>query len=188
MTVEAIKLSLKEKLKPTRFIHSEAVAETAAALAALYGVSPQKAYLAGILHDCAKHMTKEELYDSIKKYNINLDEISLKMPQILHSFVGAYEARTLYGADDDEIFDAIYYHTIGKANMTGLTSIIYLADAIEPNRDYPGVEVLRKLSKENLNEAVFEYTKYSVKFILAKNKIIHPNAIEIINSHIIANC
>ncbi len=184
MTTDEIISSLKQKLKPSRFEHSMGVADTAARLALMYGADREKAYLAGILHDCAKCFSDEELLQRIQKYNITLDEISLKSPQLLHSFVGAYEAREVYGIDDPEIFDAVYYHTIGKESMSTLTKIIYLADAIEPLRSYPGVDEIRKAAEESLDKAVFMYTDSSIKFILDKGSLLHPNSVALRNSFI----
>ena len=176
--------SLKQRLKPSRFENSMGVAETARSLALIYGEDTDKAYLAGILHDCAKCFSEEELRRKILQYGIQLDEISAKSPQLWHSFVGAYEAREIYGIDDQDIFDAIYYHTIGKAAMSKLCSIIYLADAIEPARDYPGAEALRITAQKSLDTAVLEYTEQSIKFVLDKGALLHPNAVSLRNYYI----
>ena len=184
MTTDKIIASLNQKLNPGRFEHTMGVARTAKWLALKYGADSNKAYLAGILHDCAKCLSHEELLQRIEKYHITLDAISLKSPQLLHSFVGAHEAREVYGIDDEEIFDAVYYHTIGKENMSTLTRIVYLADAIEPMRNYPGVNKIRKTAEESLDEAVFMYTDSSIRFILDRGALLHPNTLALRNSFI----
>lgn len=184
MSTEEITELLKCRLKPKRFQHSLGVAATARSLALRYGADEDKAYLAGILHDCAKCFSEEELSRKIRQYGIQLDEISLRSPQLWHSFVGAHEAREVYGIDDEGIFDAIYYHTIGKANMQKLSAIVYLADAVEPMREYPGVDSLRELANKSLDEAVLAYTEQSIKFVLNKGALLHPNAVSIRNYYI----
>ena len=179
MTPEEIKAKLKTNLKESRYAHSLSVADTAKRLAGIYGIDPNKAYVAGLVHDCAKCYTNEELAEKIKSYNINLDEVSLLSPQLWHSFVGAFEAKKEYGIDDEEIFDAIYYHTIGKEAMEPLTAIIYLADAIEPLRDYPGVDEIRKAAEKSLEKAIYLYTKGTIEFVAAKGDSLHPNALKV---------
>ena len=179
MNTQDIINTLQTVLTPDRFIHTMGVTKWARELALLNGVSPDKAYTAALLHDCAKCMTKNQLADNIKKYNIKLDDAALSSPQLWHSYVGAFLAKDVYGIDDEEILDAIYYHTTGKANMSTLCAIVYLADAIEDSRDYDGVESLRVLAKEALWEAVYAYTKHSIEFIKSKGCIVHPDTIAI---------
>ena len=150
MNVEEINANLKQVLKESRYNHSVGVAQTAQKLAMQYGANPDKAYLAGLVHDCAKCFSAQELMKKIKLYDIELSSDTLKAEPLLHSFVGAFEAKHTYGIDDEEIFDAIYYHTIGKADMPLLTAIVYLADAIEPLRNYPGVDEIRREAAQSL--------------------------------------
>lgn len=179
MTPEEIKTKLKAHLKESRYIHSLYVADTAKRLAGIYGIDSHKAYIAGLVHDCAKCYSNEELAAKIKVYNINLDDASSSSPQLWHSFVGAFEAREEYGIRDEEIFDAIYYHTIGKEAMEPLTAVIYLADAIEPTRDYPGVDEIRDASEKSLEKAIYLYTKGTIDFVASKGNVLHPNALKV---------
>ena len=181
MTPEEIKDILKLKLKQTRYNHSLGVADTAKELALRFGADPYKAYMAGLVHDCAKGYTNEELMDKIRAYGIELDECTLSSPQLLHSLVGAYELKDLYGICDDEIYDAVYYHTVGKKDMPLLTAIVYLADAIEPSREYPGVDEVRQQALTSLEKAVYLYTRRSVDYILERGFKVHPNAYEILD-------
>lgn len=179
MTPEEIKIKLKTHLKESRYMHSLCVADTAKKLAGIYGIDSHKAYIAGLVHDCAKCYSNEELAAKIKLYNINLDDTSLSSPQLWHSFVGAFEARVEYGIRDEEIFDAIYYHTIGKEAMEPLTAIIYLADAIEPTRSYPGVDEIREAAEKSLEKAIYLYTKGTIDFVASKGNALHPNALKV---------
>ena len=180
MTPAEIKDILKKRLKESRYLHSLGVADTAKKLAEIYGIDSQKAYLAGLVHDCAKGYTDDELKSKVMHYGISLDECSLSSPQLLHSFVGACELEEYFGIDDAEIFDAVYYHTIGKGNMPLLTAIVYIADAIEPLRDYPGVEEIRTAAFESLHKAIYMYTRDMTDYVLAKGQKVHPNAYEVI--------
>ncbi len=177
---DSIAQYLKTVLKKSRFEHTMRVAHTARRLADLHGEDRDKAYLAGLLHDCAKGFSEEELRSRMDEYGIVPDEVTKASPQIWHSFVGAYEARKLWGVDDD-IFDAIYFHTTGNADMTRLCAIVYLADAIEPGRSYTNVDFLRKTAEVSLSRAVREYTKMSVEFVEARGLKVHPDTLAILN-------
>ena len=181
MNSEDIINTLRTFLTPERFEHTLGVAKWAKYLALLNGVSPEKAYTAALLHDCAKCFTKEELKSYIKKYNIELDASALSSPQLWHSYVGAFVAKDVYGISDKEITDAIYYHTTGKAGMSDLCAIIYLADAIEDGRNYKGVEELRTMARESLWDAVYAYTERSAEFIKSKGCIVHPDTFDLLN-------
>lgn len=184
MTLKEINDKLKISLKPQRYRHSVSVAETAVHLAELYGADADKAYLAGLVHDCAKNCSKDELFELADRYSLEIDEVSGVSWGLLHGFVGAELARHEYGISDDEIYDAVYYHTIGRADMPLLTEIIYLADGIEPLRNYPGVDEIRKASEENLHKAVVMYTDATVKYVLKRGFLLHPAAIETRNFYI----
>ena len=143
-----------------RFKHSLRVAETAVKLADNYGLDPKKAYLAGLIHDCAKY--NEEAY--IKKYNIDFSIYpvsSIKDP-VLHSFLGAEVAKKVYNIYDRDVLKAIEYHTTGRPDMSDLEKIIFIADAIEPARDFEGIDKIRKLAFENLNKAMLNLLDLSL--------------------------
>ena len=184
MTIEQITEKLKATLKPNRFEHSISVAHTAVHLAKIYGADADKAYLAGLLHDCAKNMSSKEHLEYIEKHSILLSDDELKSPGLLHSFVGAYLAREVYGVDDAEIFDAIYYHTIGKKEMPVLTKIIYLADGIEPLRSYPGADDIRAMADKDIDRAVVMYTDTTMIYVISKWEYMHPSAVETRNYYI----
>lgn len=175
---------LKEHLNPKRYAHSIGVMETAVKMADIYGADKNKAEIAGLVHDCAKNMSSEELINYANMYNIRVDNILKTSPSLLHGPVGAYVAKELFNIDQD-IFDSIYYHTTGKADMSILTKIIYLADYIEPTRTFPGVEKLRKISFENLNDGLILAFNNTINFVIQKNGLIHCNTIEARNYLII---
>lgn len=173
-----MKSKLKAVLKPGRYQHSLGVCSEAVKLAELYGIDHDKAYFAGLLHDCAKGCNKEEQLGLCEKFGVELDEITLACPAVIHAPLGAEIARREFGIKDEEILDAIRYHTVARAGMTELDKIVYIADMIEPMRDYDGVDELRGLAYKDLNKAMLEALKQSIRFNLDKNAVIHPNTLE----------
>ncbi len=121
-------------LRPKRFRHTLGVAYTAANLAMCNNEDPERAYTAGLLHDCAKYLTNGEMYTMCARYGITLSESEEKNAALVHSKLGAWLAKSRFGIEDEEICSAISCHTTGKPAMTTLEKIIYLADYIEPNR------------------------------------------------------
>lgn len=177
---------LKNNLSEYRFTHTIGVAETAKKLAVTYGENPNKAYIAGLLHDCAKERPCVEMIAIIDKYNCTVDEITKKSSALLHGIAGAYIAKELFNIDDD-IFDAITYHTTGKSNMSLLTKIIYIADHIEPNRSFEGVERVRKLAFKDIDDAIIEACNTVIVHTVNKGGLIHPNTISARNYLLLYN-
>ncbi|MDD3252268.1 MAG: bis(5'-nucleosyl)-tetraphosphatase (symmetrical) YqeK [Lachnospiraceae bacterium] len=126
---------LKSKLDPMRYEHSLSVSFTCMALAMRYGYDLEKAELAGLMHDCAKRYTDNELIARCQKHGIELTEEEIKAPAVIHAIYGAWLAKSKYGIQDEEILSAIRWHTTGKPQMTLLEKIVYIADYIEPRRD-----------------------------------------------------
>ena len=142
-----------------------------------YGYNLNKAEIAGLLHDCAKHFEDEEIIRKCKKHKIPLTEDELKAPAVLHAFYGAWLAEFRYGVKDPEILSAIRWHTTGKADMTLLEKIIYIADYIEPNRDFEGVEELRRLAYEDLDRALLLGVETTIQEMRDRRLPIHTNTL-----------
>lgn len=172
---------LKKTLPEKRYIHSLGVAEEAKRLAALYGADAEKAYTAGLLHDCAKGYTIERQIELCGELDVNLDAETLQCPAVIHGFLGRAIAKTEYGISDKEILDAIEYHTVGRAGMSVLEKIIYIADMTEVNRDFPGVDELRKTVGENLDEAIIKSIDQQLRLQSERRGTIHPNIIYLWN-------
>lgn len=169
---------LQRRLKRGRFIHSVGVANTALRLAKLFGADERKAYVAGLLHDCARQFENEELPAQAERRSIAFGEVERAMPLLLHAYIGAKMISEVYGVDDAEIAQAIWRHTVGAANMTTLDKIIYFADMIEPNRNYPGVDKLRALVETTtLDEILLTALSESIIFVVQKNSLVHPDTI-----------
>lgn len=174
--IKEIQNKLLNDIGKKRFEHSLRVAETAKKLAEIYSVDVKKAYLAGLIHDCAKY--NEEVY--IKKYNIDFSIYpvsSIKDP-VLHSFLGAEVAKKVYNIYDGDVLKAIEYHTTGRPDMSDLEKIIFIADAIEPARDFEGIEKIRKLAFENLNKAMLNLLDSNIIFLIGKKALINPLSFE----------
>lgn len=176
---ESYEKHLERLLKPSRYIHSIGVSKTAVKMARIFGVDEEKAYIAGLLHDCAKNLTQEENEIKCKDLDVVLDEYEKNQPWLIHAKVGAELIKSEFGIDDEEISSAIRWHTLGKENMTDLEKIIYVADMTEPNRCYPEAEYLRKIAFENLDKAVLACTEATIEFNEAKGVTVHPNAYKI---------
>lgn len=172
-----MKNKLKGTLSEKRYKHSLGVCDEAVKLAEKYVADTEKAYLAGLLHDCAKGYDTDKQIELCAKYGIELDEITLACKAVIHAPLGAAVAKDKYGIDDEEILEAIRCHTVAKASMSLLDKIIYIADMIEPMRDFPGVEKLRKAAYEDIDKAFIMGLKQSIVFNAEKNKIIHPDTI-----------
>ena len=140
-------------LKPKRMPHVLGTEREAVRLTRRYGGDETQARIAALLHDCTKKLELPEQLALCKQYGIELDELEQKALKLLHSKTGAAIARSVFGVED-AVYDAIWYHTTGKPDMTRLEKILYLADYIEPNRDFPGVEELRKAVYEDLDHGL----------------------------------
>ena len=178
MKLEDIQKDLKNILSPKRFHHSEGVAAMGKHLAEKYGADPEKAYVAGWVHDCAKELTLSEMQDIVKGAGLSCDDYLLSSRALLHGPAGSVLAETKYGIHDAAIKGAIYYHTTGRKDMTLLEKIIFLADYIEPSRDFPGVERLRALAYEDLDAAVLLGCEMSIQEMAERGLPVHPNTVK----------
>lgn len=140
-------------LKPKRMPHVLGTEQEAVRLVRRYGGDETQARIAALLHDCTKKLDMAQQLALCERYGIMLDELEQRALKLLHSKTGAAIARDVFGVED-AVYDAILYHTTGKPDMTRLEKIIYLADYIEPTRDFPGVDALRKTVYEDLNKGL----------------------------------
>ena len=178
MGYEEMRALLEKSLKPSRYQHSLGVAETAVFLARRFGVDEEQAKIAGLLHDCAREFRNEDLIVEAEKRLIMVGDIERQMPLLLHAYIGSRLVTEKYGVSDHAIEQAIWRHTVGGAKMTKLDKIIWFADMIEPNRDYPGVERLRELAQTaSLDDMVLAGLTQSIAFVLKKGGLIHPDTV-----------
>ena len=169
---------LKVNLTPQRFQHSISVMETAVSLANHYKVDEEKAKLAGLTHDCAKNLKNLEVNDLLEKNGYNIDRMFKKSSNVMHGLAGSIIAKDVMGISDEDVLNAIAYHTTGRTNMSILEKIIYIADYVEPLRNFNGVENLRTLAYENLEEALLLCFNNTIKYVIDKGELIHKDTIE----------
>ena len=169
---------LKEMLPERRLIHSLNVAKCAVKLSEIYKCDKEKAEIAGLVHDCAKFFTDEQIEDCVEKFNIELDPLEVNNIALSHSVIGSYVAKEVFNIDDEEIINAIKYHTTGRENMSLLEKIIYISDLIEEGRNFPRVEELRDLTfSGKLEEALILSFNNTIKFVIDNNQLIHPRTV-----------
>lgn len=180
MEYEAIENEVKKYLTEKRFNHSVLVAKKAEELALKYGENPKIAKILGIAHDIAKEIKEADYFKYLKKYNIAIDGIEWKNPRLLHAKVGADMCREKFGFNE-RMQNVIKYHTTGHKDMDNMAKIIYIADKIEDSRDYEGVELAREKANISLDEAMVFLLVRGIKKSLDKNKLVHPNSVNVYN-------
>ena len=164
-------------LKAKRVRHVLGVEEEAVRLAEKYGADVEKARFAALLHDCTKRLSPEEHYALCEKYGVSLDEVERAAPKLLHAKTGAAIARAVFGADGG-VYDAILYHTTGRADMTLLEKVIYLADYVEPNRGFDRVDTLRAAVYENIDKGLELGLRMSIEELEERGGPVHRNTRE----------
>ena len=174
---EKMRGDILSRLHGYRYEHSLGVERCAIALAKKYGGDPALAGAAGILHDITKHLSPQEQLNLCEKYGIIPCTVEKSEPKMLHGKTAAAIARREYHMPD-EVCDAIACHTTGRAKMTILDKILYLADYIEPTRDFDGVEPLRKLAYEDIDAAMALGLKMSLEELGAAGIVPHSDSVE----------
>lgn len=175
---EKIKEYLKLNLKESRYNHVLGVTDTAERLAKLYGADPFKARMAALIHDCAKNMSDEDIIKTIKNSSYKVSEEEFLVPQLLHGLAGAIIGKNIMGIEDEDILNAAIYHTTGKVDMSILEKIVYIADYIEPSRNFPGVEELRRVTFEDLDRGVLMAFDNTIRFVISKGEVLHKDTVE----------
>ena len=178
MTRQEILERLQRTLKPGRFRHTLGVADTAWRLASVAGVDPQRAKLAGLLHDCAKSEDVDAMRRRVAEAVEDTDEAELDAPAVLHAPMGMLLAKEVYGVQDPQILSAIRRHTIGDWRMSAMDKLIFVADYIEPNRKpFPGLEAVRALAEKDIDAAARLCAAQSAAYVRAQGKAPHPKTL-----------
>ncbi len=168
---------LRGRLTPKRYRHSLAVAEQAEHLARKYGGDPDKARVAGLLHDILKDTDGDSQLQIFKKFDILLDTVEQNAPKLWHAHAGAVFLEHILGITDPEILLPIRYHTTGRANMSVQEIVLYLADFTSADRNYPDVDVMRELAERSIEEAMRYALKYTIDDLNAQGLPVHPDTI-----------
>ena len=163
-------------MREKRVAHVQGVEEEAVRLARRWGADETMARRAGILHDCTKYLELEDQLALCRKYGVELDALEQQAVKLLHSKTGACIARAVFG-EPDEVYWAIFWHTTAKADMTTLEKILYVADYMEPNRDFEGVERLRALAYEDLDRALLLGVETTIQEMIDRQLPIHSNTL-----------
>jgi predicted HD superfamily hydrolase involved in NAD metabolism len=168
----------RERLSAKRYGHTLRVADTAEALARVHGLDPGRARLAALLHDAAREMSSDEFLDLAEDLELPVGEPERESPKLLHGPVAAGLARRDLGVEDEGVLAAIREHTTGRPAMAPLSLVLYVADKIEPARDYPSVENLRRLARRDLRAAAAESLRRSIAHNEERGRPTHPASIE----------
>ena len=153
---------IKELMGNKRFKHSVNVADMSVSLAEKFGVDEDKAYIAGILHDCQKEADREIMLKEAKESGFYIDPVELDCFKLWHGPAAAYYVREKLKIEDKDILNAIRFHTVGRANMSALEKIVFLADMVSAERSYPDVEKYRAAVKKDLNGGMFLTLRWSI--------------------------
>ena len=168
----------KSVLSEKRFLHTLSVAEEAKELASIWGADSDKAYLAALIHDIAKEMSFEESKEILKKAGLPND---FSRP-LIHGPVAEYMAREKFGIDDEDVLNAIRYHSTGRVGMSHLEKIIFVADFTEPGRIYQDSKEVRELSRKDLDDAMLLQCDRCIKFLIDTGKIVDTLTVDLRNS------
>lgn len=175
---------LKARLSKKRYTHSLNVAHEAQRLAELYGEDPEKAYFAGLMHDVCKELPAEEQEELVRASSFAVSKEELVTKPVWHGIAGAYFLQVRMGVTDPDVLNAVRYHTVGRAGMTRLEEIVYLADLISEDRTYDGVEKMRQLCLTSINAAMLEGIRFSIETTLKKGGYLPPVTVEAYNQYI----
>ena len=173
MNLKQAKELVRSRLSDKRYEHTINVKKMAVKLAKRYGADEEKAALAAILHDSAKEISKDEMREIMRQYP-QYAEGGESRPPVWHGICASILARTQWGVEDEAILSAIACHTAGKPGMSKLDKIVYLADMTSAERDWPGVNKLRKLELKDLDAAMLAALKQTNDFVLSQGKPLDP--------------
>lgn len=165
---------VRQELTDSRYQHTLGVVQSALDLARRYGANEEKAEVAAIFHDYAKYRPLQEMKRLIETVPDIPNDLLAFQQELWHAFVGAYLVKERVGIDDREILDAIRYHTTGRENMTVLEKVVCLADYIEPGRNFPGVDEVRRLARLDLNRALAKSLHNTIRFLKDKGEKVYP--------------
>ena len=177
MNNEQYKEILQNRLTEKRYIHSLNVADSAKELALIYGCDPEKAYTVGLVHDCCKDEPAGLQLSYILENKVELSEYELDVAKLYHAISGSIFAEKELGITDKDMLNAIRYHTTGRKGMSLLEKVVFIADFISAERDYNGVDIMREKAKRSLDEAIVEGLGFTIKDLITRNMIVHPDTV-----------
>lgn len=177
--LEELRDRVRKRMREKRYIHTLGVEEKVVELAEKYRADIEKCRIAAILHDVAKEMQIDKMKDICQKnFSEELSKEDMEINEILHSFAGCIIARDEFGITDEDILNGIKYHTVGKRGLSLLGRIIYIADGIEKNRDYPAVDEIRREVEKDLDKGIILEIDRKVEYLTERKGKIHKNTVE----------
>lgn len=179
--IDEYRAVIRARLSDYRFYHSLCVAESAKQLARRYGADEEKAEVAGILHDVCKEASKSQQLEMIEKAGMTISDFEKAKKKFYHQISGAAYAKAVLGIEDEEILSAIRYHTTGKACMTLMEEIVYLADFISADRDYDDIDNIRAEAEKGKEYGLLYATGYTIKSVVKKSNPLHPDTVDAYN-------
>ena len=185
LSYEALKEILQKRLNEKRYFHSLCVADEAKRLAEKYGGDAEKCYLAGLLHDITKNAPNEEHLQIFETFGIMLNEIEKNAKKLWHAISVSAYIKFILGIEDDELLDAVRYHTTAKENMSLTAKILYLADFTSRDRDYEDVDEIRRLVDISLDDAFIYALKYSIADLVGQSRAVHPDTLAAYNETVL---
>lgn len=187
MSITEYKKIIKSMMSENRYNHCVNVSKEAVKLAKRYGGDEEKAAVAGILHDITKEMPKEEQLQIMLDSGIILDDIQKNAPKLWHGISGSVYIKKHFGIEDEDILNAICYHTTGRAGMSLLEKIIFVADFTSEERTYKGVATMRKKSRKSLEDAMLYGFKFTFSDLSSRELAIHPDELACYNEIVLNN-
>lgn len=187
MSIAEYKKIIKSMMSENRYNHCVNVSKEAVKLAKRYGGDEEKAAVAGILHDITKEMPKEEQLQIMLDSGIILDDIQKNAPKLWHGISGSVYIKKHFGIEDEDILNAICYHTTGRAGMSLLEKIIFVADFTSEERTYKGVATMRKKSRKSLEDAMLYGFKFTFSDLSSRELAIHPDELACYNEIVLNN-
>ena len=172
---------IKPMLTQKRFEHSLNVSEEAVKLAKKYGADTEKAELAGLLHDILKDTPPEKQLKILADFGIIMRDVELSAKKFWHAISGAVYIKHVLHIEDEDVYNAVRYHTTGRKNMTLLEKVIFIADFISKDRNYPGVEDMRKAAYKSLDKAIVEGIAFTITELAKDRAPIVPETIDAYN-------
>ncbi|NLL61366.1 MAG: HD domain-containing protein [Candidatus Atribacteria bacterium] len=185
MDLEEIKDKLKDIMEKNRYEHACRVSSVAEQIAEYYNLPIKSVKISGLIHDCAKDYSDSHMKSLIKKYNIRLNEVERHIPKIWHAYVGAEMAKEVFQIEDQEIVDAVKYHSTASVKLGLIGKIVYIADKIEPDRNLTKIKKLWPLVYKDIDLAMLELLDQELEYLISKRLVVHPDTIGARNKIII---
>ncbi len=186
LSVKEYQKIIKPHLSDKRYRHSCEVAKAAKRLAKKYGADPDKAEIAGILHDIMKDTDKDEQLKIMDRFGIILNDIEAVTPNLWHQISGAAYVENELNITDPDIVNPIRWHTSGKKDMTLMEKVVFIADFISDDRDYKGVDKMREVAKESLDKAIIEGLSFTISDLAQSEKAIVQDTFNAYNDAVLS--